>query len=130
MRKFWRDTRGVAAIEAAIVMPVVLFAFLGAFTIMQAMNLRSTTAFVAQACANAGARVLSQQNNGGLPAVQAAAQSVFTANNGLWIFGATPTLGTVTINGSNVQVTVTASGPPLFPMPGLSTLSASVTATD
>jgi len=125
---FWKDESGVAAVEAAIVMPVVLVMFCGAMVLAQAMNQKTTVAYVAEACAMAGARVLAQGGN--QTQIQAAAQSVFDGNSGLWIFGAQPSLQSVTLNGNNVVVTVASTSAPIFPLPGFGTLAATATATD
>lgn len=125
---FSADESGVAAVEAAIVMPVVLVMFCGAMVLAQAMNQKTTVTFVAGASAAAGARVLAQQGN--LSQVQQAAQQVFSANAGLWLFGAQASLQSVTLSGNNVVVTVSASSSPIFPLPGFGTLTATATATD
>ncbi|HUI12992.1 MAG TPA: TadE/TadG family type IV pilus assembly protein [Xanthobacteraceae bacterium] len=128
MKRFSSDESGVAAVEAAIVMPVVLVMFCGAMVLAQAMNQKTTVAYVAEACAMAGARVLAQGGN--QTQIQAAAQSVFDGNSGLWIFGAQPSLQSVTLNGNNVVVTVASTSAPIFPLPGFGTLAATATATD
>jgi Flp pilus assembly protein TadG len=128
---FGRDERGAVAVEFAIVFPVMLACCMGTLVTWQAMQQRSTAAYVAQACAAIGRGILNQQNNGGLPAVQAAAQQVFSANAGLWLFNASPQLASVTLDGNgDVVCTVTATSSPIVPVPGISQLSASVTAAD
>lgn len=132
-RKLWRRFRqnveGVAAVEFAIIAPVFIALIAGATVIFQAEQQKSTATFVAQASAAAGARALAQ--GGALAQVQNAAQQVFTSNSQLWIFGATPSLQSVTLDvNNNVAVTVTATSSPVIPLPGFMTLSATSTATD
>jgi Flp pilus assembly protein TadG len=127
-RRFIRDDQGAVAIEAAIIFPVLLAFTIGCVVIFQAEQQRSTAAYIAQACASAAARVLAQGN---MTEAQAEAQQIFNANAGLWIFGASPSLGDVTSSdGVMVSCTISSTSNPVMPLPGLGALSASVTATD
>jgi Flp pilus assembly protein TadG len=126
-----RDDNGVVAIEAAILFPILLLLFMGAMTLMQGMHQRMTAQFVAQASAAVGRTILNTPNNGGLPAIQQAAQAVFSANQPLFMFGAQASLDSVTLDANNnVVVSVTATSSPLFPLSGIGNMTASVTATD
>jgi hypothetical protein len=128
VRDFRRDRNGVAAIEAAIIFPVLLAFTIGCIVIFQAEQQRSTAAYIAQACASAASRVLAVGN---MSEAQAEAQKIFDSNSALWIFGASPSLGDVTSSdGVMVSCTVSSTSNPVMPLPGLGILSASVTATD
>jgi len=113
----WPDETGLAAVEAALVLPVLLIAFLGFFQLACWQSMVSSTQWVAQAAAY-------QATHGGDPA------AVVQANAGAFLFGAQASLTGCVSNGEMVTCTVSATMPPLFPVVGLSSFTTTSTATD
>jgi Flp pilus assembly protein TadG len=138
VRKFSGDVRGVVAIEAAIVFPILIAFAIGAFDLWQASSQRTAVVTTAGNIAAIGGRAL---KTSGPTGARAAVQSAYDANisAGLFTAGSVPSLGVVSVLDANgqetsdpaaavaVAVTVSADCVPLFPVPGVSMFHASVT---
>lgn len=112
MKRFLADTRGVFAVEVAIIFPLILIAVGGFIDIGQKMNLLRNTQFVVQAAALAG---------------PSQAQAIVDANAALFLPGFQNSVS-VTSNGALLTVSMNSSEPALFPMFGdFVTASATVT---
>lgn len=114
MKRFLADTRGVIAVEFAILMPVVLLAIGFGIAIAQKQSLRANTNFVAQAAALAG---------------QSQVQTIVDANAPLFLPGWTYTLNVVVNSNNTFTVTLASVEPALWPIAGDNvTATATVTA--
>jgi Flp pilus assembly protein TadG len=113
MRKFLADTRGVFAIEFAILMPVVLLAIGFGIAIAQKQSLRANTNFVVQAAALAG---------------QSQVQTIVAANAALFLPGWTYTVSITPNSNNTFTVTLASVEPALWPIAG-ENVSATATVT-
>lgn len=107
------NDEGVAMVETALVLPVLLIAFLGLFQLGAWQSMVSSTTWLAQAATY-------QQVHGGNPS------AVVAANAGAFLFGAQPTLVGCTAD----TCTVSATMPPLFPLVGVGNFTTTSSATD
>jgi Flp pilus assembly protein TadG len=127
MRKLLHDSRAVAAIEFAILAPLMCAMIGWSFDLYQATMQKSAAQFVAQASAVVGGRSLNRQG-GAIAAATTSATAAFNANTVAFILGAVPALGAIqaidaTGNVTSddtaavaLSVTVTAQSPAIFPV--------------
>ncbi len=115
MRDLWKDTRGVVAIEASIILPIFLILAGQGITWGQGFALRTSTAQMVGAAANAGAAVL---HKSGTPEdATAAARAIIDANVAGLLHRYTIIDSTdITVSGDTIAVGMTMHEPALFPM--------------
>jgi Flp pilus assembly protein TadG len=111
----WRDTRATAALEAAIVLPGLIFLAGAFFALAGAFMQASACQYSAQAAAYQAVHFGQQ-----------AAEQTATVNAGLFMFS-TPTI-TVAQSGDQWVVTCTSTMPSL--VPGFGPFSTTATASD